>query len=227
MAKKEHGPAGKRRRGRPPIREITEPQRRTLSAIRSLTMLKGYPPTMREVAEELGIVPGSVSARVRQLIRKGYLRRQARKARTLEVIAVPEDDLERLVPLKIVGDVAARHRLLAKENTIGELLVEKRLLRQSECFALRAKGDSMAGVGINDGGYCVVRRQPAAENGDIVVAVLGDEGTVKRLHISDSGVELRSENPKYAPIPVGPDDDFRIVGKVTAVQAPAASGECR
>jgi len=221
---KERPPAGGKRRGRPPIREITEPQRHTLLAIQSLTRLKGYPPTVREVAAELGIAPGSVGARIGQLVRKGFLRRDRHKARSLEVITAPRDEPERLVPLKIVGDVAAGRGLFAEENVQGEILVESRLVGGAECFALRARGDSMTGAGIGDGDCCVVRRQAAAESGDIVVAVLGDEGLVKRLQISEGGVELRSENPSYQPIQVRPDDEFRICGKVIAVRAPAGGG---
>ena len=221
---KERPPAGGKRRGRPPIREITEPQRRTLLAIQSLTRLRGYPPTVREVAGELGIAPGSVGARIGQLVRKGFLQRDRHKARSLEVITAPRDEPERLVPLKIVGDVAAGRGLFAEENVQGEILVESRLVGGAECFALKARGDSMTGAGIGDGDCCVVRRQAAAESGDIVVAVLGDEGLVKRLQISEGGVELRSENPAYEPIPIGPEDDFRIVGKVLAVRCARARG---
>lgn len=212
------GGTGSKRRGRPPIEGITEPQRRTLAAIRAYLARRGFPPTVQELGESLGIAPASAHEQVNQLVRKGYLRRDPGKARSIEVLKEPESEVSDLVPVPVVGTVAAGTPILAAENIVGELLVEGSVVGRSRCFALKVTGDSMIRAGIKNGDYVVVRQQPAAENGDIVVALLGDEATVKRLHISEDCVELRPENRRLRPIVVAPDDVLRIQGKVIAVR---------
>lgn len=175
----------------------------------------------------LWIAGATAHEQVTQLVRKGYLRREPRKARSLEVLRWLEPEVSSLVTVPIVGTVAAGQPVLATENIVGELLVEASVLRGGRCFALEVRGDSMVRAGIRDGDYVVARQQPVAEDGDIVVALLGDEATVKRLHISDERIELRPENPRLRPIPVGPDDDLRIQGKVIAVRRRSAARASR
>jgi repressor LexA len=209
-----------RPRGRRPVHEITEPQRRTLKEIRLFTNRRGFPPTMKELADILGISHASAHGQVSQLVRKGYLKREARKARGIVILRDPEDDVPDLVAVPIVGRVAAGQPILAEENIVGEVLVEGGIARSGRCFALEVTGDSMVDAGIRERDLVVVREQAVAENGDIVVALLEDEATVKRLFIRDEKIELRPENPNHRPIPVGPDDGLRILGKVVAVRRP-------
>jgi repressor LexA len=162
---------------------------------------------------------------VNQLVRKGYLKREPRKARGIAIIREPEDDVPDLVAVPIVGRVAAGQPILAEENIVGEVLVEGGIARSGRCFALEVTGDSMVDAGIRERDLVVVREQAVAENGDIVVALLEDEATVKRLFIRDERIELRPENPKYRPIPVGPDDGLRILGKVVAVRRPGSNNQ--
>ncbi len=219
-SKRTKGPA-KRKKGGPgrrPITSITEHQRRTLREIRDYIARKGYPPTIQELAEILGITHASTHAQVSQLVRKGYLRREPRKARGLAVVREPEDEIADLVPVPILGRVAAGQPLFAEENIIGEVQVEGRVASRGRCFALVVDGGSMVEAGIHEGDIVIVRQQPVAESGDIVVALLGDEATVKRLYIREEKIELRPENPKYQPIPIGSGDDLRILGKVVAVR---------
>lgn len=201
-------------RGRRPIQDITEPQLRTLKEIRRFIDQRNFPPSIKELADILGISTASAYGQVNQLVRKGYLRREPRKARGLAVIREPEDKAPEMEPVPVVGQVSAGQLIFAEENIIGEIMVEKKIACSGRCFALEVKGDSMVGAGINDRDLVVVRQQPVAESGDIVVVLLGDEGTVKRLFIRDEKIELRSENPKYQPISIGPGDDLRVVGKV-------------
>lgn len=211
----------KRRKGGPgrrPIVSITEHQRRTLREIRDFIARKGYPTTIQELAEILGITHASTHAQVSQLVRKGYLRREPRKARGLAVVREPEDEITDLVPVPLLGRVAAGQPLFAEENIIGEVLVEGRVASRGRCFAVEVDGDSMVEAGIHEGDIVIVRQQPVAESGDIVVALLGDEATVKRLYIREERIELRPENPKYQPIPIGSGDDLRILGKVVATR---------
>lgn len=206
------------RRGRRPTTEITEPQQRTLRAIRTYIGKRGFPPTMKELGELLGISAASAHEQVSHLVRKGYVRREARKARSLEIVEEPERDVADLAPVPVIGTVAAGLPLLAEENIIGELLVERSMVRGGRYFALEVSGDSMVRADIHDGDYVVVRQQPIAESGDIVVALLGEEATVKRLSIARDRIELRPENPRFRPMVIGPDDDLRIQGKVVAVR---------
>jgi len=205
-------------RGRRPLKEITDPQRRTLKEIRQFLNQRGFPPTIKELSDILGISHASAHSQVNQLVRKGYLRREPRKARGLAIIREPEDAISDMVSVPIVGEVAAGQPILAQENIIGEVFVESRLTRSGRFFALEINGDSMVDAGINDRDLVVVRQQPVAENGDIVVALIGDKATVKRLCIREERIELRSENIRYRPILVGPEDDLRILGKVVATK---------
>ncbi|OPY60338.1 MAG: LexA repressor [Syntrophorhabdus sp. PtaU1.Bin002] len=205
-------------RGRRPVEEITDTQINALKEIRRFTNHRGFPPTIKELADILGISHASAHGQVNQLVRKGYLKREARKARSLAIVREPEDTLSVMTAIPIVGRVAAGRPILAVENIVGEIMVEGRIARSGRCFALEVAGDSMVNAGIKERDLVVVREQPVAENGDIVVALLEDEATVKRLSIRDEKIELRPENPKHRPIPVGPDDGLRILGKVIAVR---------
>lgn len=205
-------------RGRRPVEEITDTQINALKEIRRFTNHRGFPPTIKELADILGISHASAHGQVNQLVRKGYLKREARKARSLAIVREPEDTLSVMIAVPIVGRVAAGRPILAVENIVGEIMVEGRIARSGRCFALEVAGDSMVNAGIKERDLVVVREQPVAENGDIVVALLEDEATVKRLFIRDEKIELRPENPKHRPIPVGPDDGLRILGKVIAVR---------
>ena len=207
-----HGPA----RGRRPVDEITSPQRRTLRELRRFTSQRGFPPTIKELADVLGISAPSAHDQVSQLVRKGYVKRESRKARGLTIVREPMDQVVELRPVPIVGRVAAGQPVLAEENIIGEVLVDSRAVPSGCSFALEVHGDSMIDAGIHDRDVVVVRQQPLAESGDIVVALLGEEATVKRLYIQDDRIELRPENTGHRPITVGPEDELRILGKVVA-----------
>jgi len=220
VSRQPKGQQHEKRRGRPTSTEITEPQRRTLRAIQAFIGKRGFPPTSKELGDILGISSASAYEQVSQLVRKGYVKREPRKARSLEIVEEPEREVAGLEPVPIVGTVAAGQPLLAEENIVGELLVEQNMVRGGRHFALEVHGDSMVRAGIASGDYVVVRQQPVAESGDVVVALLGDEATVKRLSISAERIELRPENPRYRPIVIGPDDDLRIQGKVVAVRRP-------
>jgi len=130
-----------------------------------------------------------------------------------------DESLIGLVTIPLVGTVVAGHPLMAQENLLGELLVDASTVRSGRHFALKVSGQSMMNAGISSGDVVIVRQQPLADHRDIVVALLNDEATVKRLHYRSGEVALLPENPNFKPIPVGPDDDLRIVGKVVAVRA--------
>jgi repressor LexA len=222
-----------KRRGRQPIETLTDAQRRTLQEVREFIIRQRFPPTTQELADILGISGASAHEQINQLVRKGYIKREPRKARGLSIIREPDDGPSDLVSVPLIGTVPAGRPMIAEENIIGEVLVEAGLVRSGRCFALRVTGDSMTKVGIADGVIVIVRQQPIAESGDIVVALLHDDATVKRLLIRGDTIELRpeSKNPRHKPITVGPDDELRILGKVVAVRraadSPAAHGQQR
>jgi repressor LexA len=187
---------------------------------------QGYPPTVREIGERVGLAsPSTVHAHLANLERAGMLRRDPTKPRALELVGrreaasvtrLPERE-ERKLPL--VGQIAAGGPLLAEENVEDYLAVPEPLSRGGEEFLLRVKGDSMIQAGILDGDFVVVRRQQEARNGDIVVALAGDdesadEATVKRFFREDGGVRLQPENDALEPIFAR---HVQILGKVVGV----------
>ena len=177
----------------------------------------GYPPTVREIGQAVGLAsPSTVHAHLANLERAGLLRRDPTKPRALELIA-REREAEHRLPL--LGQVAAGSPLLAEENIEDYLAVPQPLSRGGEEFLLRVKGDSMTGAGILDGDILVVRRQESASNGEIVVALAGEdesasEATVKRFFRESGRVRLQPENEAFEPIYA---DYVQILGKVSGV----------
>jgi len=208
----------KPKRGRPHIQEITEPQRRMLWAIQNFIAHHKYPPTMQELGDELGMTPSSAHDLVLQLERKGYIHREPKKIRSLAVLRLPDKKATALVPVPLVGRVAAGPLMWAEENIEDEVLVEGSVANRGRCFALEVNGKSMTGAGIQDGDVVIVRQQPVAENGDIVVALVDGESTVKRLYIRGDQIELRPENRRFRPIIIDAGTEVSIVGKVVAVR---------
>jgi repressor LexA len=187
----------------------------------------GYPPTVREIGEKVGLAsPSTVPAHLAHLERAGYLRRDPTKPRALELIghrrAEPAEfrpSERELHTLPLLGQIAAGGPLLAEENVEDYIGVPEPLSKGGEEFLLRVKGESMINAGILDGDIVVVRRQQDARNGEIVVALVGDdeaanEATVKRFFREDGRVRLQPENdalePIYAP-------HVAILGKVTGM----------
>lgn len=209
----------KKQRGRPHVEGLTESQRNALKELRDYIAANRYPPTMNELGQLLGVTPASAHQLVNQLERKGYISREPRKARSLKILRDLEQQLEKLIPVPLIGIVQAGPAMLAEENRMGEVLVDSRIVGSSRCFALRVSGNSMTNAGIRNGDVVICRQQPVAESGEIVVALLDDESTVKRLVIRGDRIELQPENKRYKPIAVNPDIDFRIIGKVLAVRS--------
>jgi len=177
----------------------------------------GYPPTVREIGQAVGLAsPSTVHAHLANLERAGLLKRDPTKPRALELIGREREEANRL---PLLGQVAAGSPLLAEENIEDYLAVPAPLSRGGEEFLLRVKGDSMLNAGILEGDILVVRRQATAENGEIVVALAGDdssagEATVKRFYREGLKVRLQPENDAFAPIYA---DHVQVLGKVTGV----------
>lgn len=207
----------KQRAGRHPVTELTDPQRQTLQVLQRLVAKHRKPPTMKELALERGVSIGTVQDQIAQLERKGYVQRDPHKSRNLTVLRGPAEEVAELVEVPIIGVVAAGAPIWAVENIQGQVMVEAASMR-GRCFALKVQGDSMIRANMQDGDLIIVKQQPVAENGEIVVALVAGEATVKRLSITEEAIRLLPENPKYRPLVIDPNDDFRIVGKVIAIR---------
>jgi repressor LexA len=183
----------------------------------------GYPPTVREIGEAVGLAsPSTVHAHLANLERAGLIKRDPTKPRALELRRDPKPEPTRgadVHKLPLVGEIAAGGPLLADQNVEDYLAVPEPLARGGEEFLLRVKGDSMINAGILDGDLVVVRREQTAQDGDIVVALAGEdevteEATVKRLFRDGGRVRLQPENDALEPIFA---DHVQILGKVTGV----------
>ena len=183
---------------------------------------RGYPPTVREIGEAVGLAsPSTVHAHLANLERAGLLKRDPSKPRALELVGrdrAARDD-SKVLSLPLVGDIAAGGPLLAEENVEEYLEVPELLAAGGADFLLRVKGESMIQAGILDGDYVVVRKQQDARNGDVVVALAGedesaDEATVKRFFREDGRVRLQPENDALEPIYA---QHVQILGKVIGV----------
>ena len=179
----------------------------------------GYPPTVREIGEAVGLAsPSTVHAHLANLERAGVLRRDPTKPRALELTGATRRTAQTHM-LPLVGQIAAGGPLLAEENVEDYVGVPEPLARGGEEFLLRVKGDSMINAGILEGDYVVVRRQQSAQNGDIVVALVGldesaDEATVKRFFRENGHVRLQPENDALEPIYA---EHVQILGRVIGV----------
>jgi repressor LexA len=222
-----------------PDHVLTWRQRKVLQVIRESVQKRGYPPSMREIGEAVGLTStSSVSYQLSTLQRKGYLHRDVGRPRTVEVrlpghpavrpepgrdgreeeetpdipgIDIPSQEAA-YVPL--IGRIAAGGPILAEQQVEDVFPLPRQLVGEGTLFLLKVAGDSMINAAIADGDWVVVRQQPVADNGDIVAAMLDGEATVKTFKQSDGHVWLIPHNPAYTPI-LG--DDASILGKVVAV----------
>ena len=221
---------------------LTPRQRLVLETIRSSVEQRGYPPSMREIGEAVGLTsPSSVKHQLTALERKGYLRRDPNRPRAIEVVH-PDDSRsiaawsgdrsgersggfgeEHLATqdsaptpsyVPVVGRIAAGGPILAEQVVEDVFPLPRQLVGDGDLFLLRVAGDSMVDAAICDGDWVVVRRQPVAENGEVVAAMIDGEATVKTYRRRDGHVWLLPHNPAYAPIP---GDEATVLGRVVTV----------
>ncbi|GAA5161252.1 transcriptional repressor LexA [Ornithinimicrobium tianjinense] len=223
--------------------QLTNRQRRVLDVIRDSVDARGYPPSLREIGEAVGLTsPSSVAHQLKMLERKGYLRRDPNRPRAIEVVSPGRDgvgyrrgeDTSPEAPsnadvydetgigdarpeasyVPVVGRIAAGGPILAEEAVEDVFPLPRQIVGDGELFLLKVVGDSMIDAAICDGDWVVVRRQPTAVSGDIVAAMLDNEATVKTYKKRTDKVWLMPHNPAYEPI----DGDHAVIlGKVTAV----------
>jgi repressor LexA len=205
---------------------LTKRQAQTLDFIRQSIEERGYPPTLREIGESMGIrSTNGVNDHLRALERKGYLSREDMKSRALRLVSretaeVPASTDDNLLDVQVLGRVAAGLPLLAEENVVDTVRIDRMLVRGGrDVFGLRVQGDSMINAGILNGDYIFVRKQASAEPGEVVVALIGDEATVKYYHPEKDYVRFQPANDHMAPILVRATD-FRptmLLGVVVGV----------
>jgi repressor LexA len=205
---------------------LTKRQEQTLAFIRHSIEERGYPPTLREIGEHMGIKStNGVNDHLRALERKGYLRREDMKSRALKLVEDPKTkaaaaSADDLVDVPVVGRVAAGAPLLAEENVIDNVRIDRMLVRGGkDVFGLKVAGDSMIDAGIFSGDYIFVKKQATAERGEIVVALIGDEATVKYYYPERDYVRFQPANAQMAPILVRATDfkPTMLLGKVIGV----------
>jgi repressor LexA len=215
-----------------PDHVLTARQQKVLQVIRELGKRRTYAPSLREIGDAAGLAStSSVSYQLRVLQEKGYLRRDARRPRTVEVrvpgrravrleveglaeeVDIPARDAA-YVPVPLLGQIFAGNRNLAEQAMEDTFVLPRQLVGEGTLFLLRVRGDSMINAAITDGDLVVVREQQKAENGDIVAAMIDGEATVKTLRKADGQLWLMPHNPAYTPIPA---KDATILGKVVTV----------
>jgi repressor LexA len=220
--------------GPPDAAGLTPRQRRVLDVIRDSIGSRGYPPSMREIGEAVGLTSSSsVSHQLHMLESKGFIRRDANRPRALEVLHPDSDETRTVAPatavidetgirdaypeatyVPVVGRIAAGGPILADEQVQEVMPLPKTLVGEGTLFLLEVKGDSMIDAAICDGDFVAIRQQPTAENGEMVAALIGGEATVKMLRKSTGEVWLLPRNDAYQPID---GRDATVLGKVVAV----------
>ena len=212
---------------------LTPRQRKVLEVIRDWVERFGYPPSVREIGDAVGLTStSSVHHQLRTLERKGYLRRDPHRTRAVDVrgpdevatdgaVEVGQDSAagplaQRPEPafVPLLGDIAAGGPILAEEAVQSVFPLPREIVGEGTLFLLNVRGDSMVDAAIRDGDWVVVRQQPVAENGEIVAAMIEGEATVKTLRRRGGHVWLMPANPAYDPIP---GDEATVLGRVVAV----------
>lgn len=197
-------------------KDLTIRQRDVLGFIKDYIAASGYPPSLREICARFGIKgPKNAGKHLEALEKKGFIRRGPNISRAIEVV---DSALKNAVSVPIAGRVHAGSPHLAVEDIVGHMALDARFFKCDGAFVLKVEGESMTGAGIDDGDYLVVRPQKTASNGEIVVALIDNEATVKRFFMEAGVVTLKPENPSMEPIRVsGGGREVSVVGKVVSV----------
>lgn len=201
--------------------ELTERQRQVLEYIREKVAERGYPPSVREIGEAVGLSsPSSVHSHLNSLVEAGYIKRDPSKPRAIMIVdgedtAVPARS-SRTRDIPVLGRIAAGTPILAAEHVEDVLTLPVDLVGDGPVFLLEVKGDSMIDAGIHEGDLVAIHKQADARDGEIVAALVdGEEATVKRLRRKDGKVILESENPAYLPMVF--TEGVELIGKVVSV----------
>lgn len=194
---------------------INNRQKQILKHIKDTLRSKGYPPSVREIGEAVGLSSSStVHGHLAKLEELGFIKRDPTKPRAIDVLDEAPWRQKSLTPIPLIGKVTAGQPILAIENIEETYPLPTELVGEAETFMLTVQGDSMMNAGILDGDLIIVRVQRSANNGDIIVAMIDEEATVKRFYKEHDRIRLQPENPAYEPIF---SRDVTILGKVIGV----------
>ena len=198
---------------------LTSTQKKVLDFLIHHLREKGYPPTLREIASHFGLKgPRSPQKTIGILERKGYLRKIPGGSRAIEILSFPPVRSSQIIPIPIVGRVKAGEPVLAIENIEGYFNLDRSLASSDDIFLLRVQGDRMIDAHIQDGDFALVKPQPNAENGEIVVALIEDEATIKRIFKKRDLIRLEPANPDMEPIVIKRGEKkVTVVGKVVGI----------
>lgn len=195
--------------------DLSGKQKRVYNYLKSYIEEKGYPPSVRDICEAVGAKSTStVHGHLLRLEKRGLIRRDPAKPRAIEVLDESSEARTNTLVVPLIGNVAAGEPILADENVEEYLPLPLSFVRDEHSFVLRVSGDSMINAGIFNDDYIIVRRQNYADDGDIVVALIEDEATVKRFFMDGRKIRLQPENPTMDPIIL---DEVIILGKVTGL----------
>jgi repressor LexA len=200
-------------------KDLTSTQKKVLNFLKNYLREKGYPPTLREIASHFGLKgPKGPQKTLTILERKGYIRKVPGGSRAIEILNFPTFHSNKIISIPIVGRVSAGEPILAIENIEGYINLDRSLVASEDIFLLRVHGDSMIESHIQDGDFALVKPQPSAENGEIVVALIDDEATIKKIFQKRDFIRLEPANPNMAPIVVKKGEKrVTIVGKVVGI----------
>lgn len=202
------------------MKGLTDRQSEVLGFIRTFSQRHGLPPTVREVAERFRVTPRAAFDHIRALERKGALLRRVTARRTSRALTLADHRGSRSREVPVLGRIAAGAPLLAEENREGSVPIDGAWLQSKgeDLFALRVRGESMVNAHIVEGDLVLVRKQETVEPGDIVVALLDNEATVKRFARQGDAIVLRAEHPTLPPIVIQPGErEVKILGKVVGL----------
>jgi repressor LexA len=199
--------------------ELTVRQKEVFNFLEDYLRRKGFPPTLREIASHFGLKgPKGPQKTLTILERKGYLRRIPGGSRAIEILNFPPFHSNKIISIPIVGRVRAGEPILAIENIEGYINFDRSLVASENVFLLRVQGDSMIDAHIQDGDFALVKPQPNAENGEIVVALIDDEATIKKIFKKRDFIRLEPANPNMEPIVVKKGEKrVTVVGKVVGI----------
>ncbi|MTI70256.1 MAG: transcriptional repressor LexA [Firmicutes bacterium] len=199
--------------------DLSKKQVNILEFLKREIKTKGYPPSVREICKAVGLKSTStVHGHLSKLEKKGYIRKDATKPRAIEVLDKDNEQIssnKEIMEVPIVGKVTAGQPILAVENIQDTFPIPSDFFSNKESFMLTVTGESMINAGILDGDYVLITKQNTAQNGDIVVALIEDEATIKRFYKEKDHIRLQPENPYMEPIIV--KENLQILGKVSGV----------
>jgi len=200
------------------MKDLTEKQLAILEYIQTYISDQGYPPTIREIGDRFEITAKGAYDHLKAIEKKGYIKCEKNRSRAIELLKTASGheplSTDSVVNIPLVGKVAAGYPVLAEENVEDYLAFPRAMIPEGEVFALKVSGDSMKDAGILSGDIAVIKKQDQAENGEIVVALIEDEATLKYLFKEKKKVRLQPANKNYKPIVV---NDASIVGKLVGI----------